>query len=63
MTARPETGSHTTRRTPMQRSAIRPREPVFRLLHSTGEALITDRSEALARLLALPGAKLFVLAP
>jgi hypothetical protein len=47
----------------MQRSAIRPREHVFRLLHSTGEALITDRSEALARLLALPGAKLFVLAP
>jgi|GEM_PF-3537045 len=36
------------------------RQPVFRLLHCTGDILIDDRSEAIARLLALPGAKLFV---
>jgi hypothetical protein len=39
-----------------------PGRRVFRLLHSTGDILITDRSEALARLHHLPGAKLFVLA-
>ena len=39
------------------------RQPVFRLLHSTGDVLIADRSEALARLLRLPGARLFVVVP
>ena len=39
-----------------------PSRRVFRLLHSTGDILITDRSEALARLHHLPGAKLFILA-
>ena len=34
---------------------------VFRLLHSIGDFLFTDHSEALARLLHLPGAKLFIL--
>lgn len=34
---------------------------VFRLLHSSGDSLIADRGEALARLADLPGAKLFVL--
>ncbi len=39
------------------------RRPVFRLLHSTGDILIADRSEALARLLTLPGARLFIVTP
>jgi len=38
-------------------------KPVFRLLHSSGDILLADRSEAIARLLALPGAKLFVVTP
>jgi hypothetical protein len=33
---------------------------VFRLLHSSGDRLISDRSEALDRLAGLPGAWLFV---
>ena len=33
---------------------------VFRLLHSTGDSLITDRTEALHRLARLPGARLFI---
>ena len=36
------------------------RQPRYRLLHSTGEILLADRSEAIARLQTLPGAKLFV---
>ena len=42
--------------------ASTPSRRVFRLLHSTGDILVTDRSEALARLHHLPGAKLFILA-
>ena len=42
-------------------AARTPSRPVFRLLHSTGDILITDRAEALARLHHLPGAKLFIL--
>lgn len=34
---------------------------VFRLLHSSGDVLIVDRHEALARLVALPGARLFIM--
>jgi hypothetical protein len=37
------------------------RQPRYRLLHSTGEFLLADRSEALARLQTLRGAKPFVL--
>ena len=33
----------------------------YRLLHSSGDHLITDRKTALQTLAALPGAKLFVL--
>ena len=33
----------------------------YRLLHSTGDHLITDRKTALHRLATLPGAKLFIL--
>jgi hypothetical protein len=40
-----------------------PHQPLFRLLHSTGDILIADRDEALARLLTLPGARLFIVTP
>jgi hypothetical protein len=33
----------------------------YRLLHSSGDRLITDRKTALHRLATLPGAKLFIL--
>jgi hypothetical protein len=49
-------------RSPPMQHASTPSRRVFRLLHSTGDILITDRSEALARLHHLPGAKLFILA-
>ncbi len=46
------------RRSGASRPVLRRR---YRLLHSTGEVLIADRAQALARLARLPGAKLFVL--
>ncbi len=35
-------------------------ETAFRLLHSSGEVILANRTAALARLAALPGARLFV---
>ena len=61
MNAQPQPAQHPARRLPMQ-PASTPSRRVFRLLHSTGDILVTDRSEALARLHHLPGAKLFILA-
>jgi hypothetical protein len=46
----------------MPTTASTPRPPVYRLVHSSGDSLVTDRNEALSRLNDLPGAKLFVLA-
>lgn len=38
------------------------RQPAYyRLLHSSGEVFLKDRSQAIDRLASLPGAKLFVL--
>jgi len=61
-TTRPHVTHQPVRRTPMP-DAASTRRRVFRLLHSTGDFLIADRAEAIARLLTLPGAKLFVLTP
>ena len=63
MTARPHpTARQSTSATASHRTPVRPQpRSTYRLLHSSGDHLITDRRTAIARLAALPGAKLFVL--
>lgn len=62
MTAQPQT---TQPQSTQHQGPRRPRHPqprsTYRLLHSSGDHLITDRKTALHRLATLPGAKLFIL--